>query len=251
MSRVLVLSHEAVAAELGHLGSWLEDRGHSVTRVYRETSPSLPDADVLVALGSPSSVAEGHCAAPAAREIALVDSWVTTGRPYLGICFGAQTLARATGGSVRRMSSTFRSYTALDVSERDVPALVVAGAVEPSARSLDLSGRWAVWHEDAITAPRHAERLAVLDRADSQPVVDGHGSAASPVTSRADMVFRIGDAWGLQPHIEFTSTIVERLARTVKVPEAAWRDLWEGLRDDEDGHRSRAWSVLDAVFEST
>lgn len=245
MPQVLVLSHEAVAAELGHLGSWLEDRGHSVTRVYRETSPSLPDADLLVALGSPSSVAEGHCAAPAAREIAMVESWVTSGRPYLGICFGAQTLARATGGSVRRMSSTFRAYTALDVS-----APVVARAVEPSAPSLDLSGRWAVWHEDAITAPRHAECLAALDRRDSQPAADGKGSEASRVASRADMVFRIGDAWGLQPHIEFTSAIVERLARTVKVPDVDWRDLWEGLRDDEEGHRSRAWSVLDAVFET-
>lgn len=224
MRRVLVLSHEEVAAELGHLGTWLEDRGHSVTRAYREAMTSLPDADLLIALGSPTSVADGHCAAPAAREIAMVESWVATGRPYMGICFGAQTLARATGGSVRRMASTFRAYTTLD------------RAVPESDQLVDLSGRWAVWHEDAITAPRTAKVVADLEHRDPQLGLFG-----------ADMVFRVGDAWGLQPHVEFTSRIVERLARQVGVPDADWRALWEGLRDDEDDHRRRAWTILDVV----
>lgn len=219
MRRVAVLSHRDVAHELGHLGTWLDDRGDEVIRVFREDDPTLPSGDLLVALGSPDSVALGHCRTPAEREIAFVEAWLASGRPYVGICFGAQTLARATGGAVHRMPATYRAYTALDhdVLDHDVNQSVASC----------LGGRWAVWHEDAIVAPDAAVRAAHLPHADA--------------------VFRVGRAWGLQPHVEFTSAIVERLARTVSVPETDWRGLWEGLRDDEEGHRTRAWSLFDAI----
>ena len=108
MTRIAVLSHRDVAHELGNLGSWIESRGWSLDRVYREDAPALPNADALVVLGSPTSVADGFCAAPAADEIEWVGEWLTSSRPYLGICFGAQVLARSTGGSVSRMDSTLR-----------------------------------------------------------------------------------------------------------------------------------------------
>jgi GMP synthase-like glutamine amidotransferase len=211
MTCLAVLSHREMAHELGNLGSWVEERNWSLCRVYREDSPALPDADALVVLGSPTSVAEGFCAAPAEQEIEWVREWRGSDRPYLGICFGAQVLARAEGGSVRRMERTHRIFSAFD----DV--------CEPT-----LDGRWAVWHEDAISAPNGAELLARLPHADA--------------------AFRIGSAWGVQPHIEFTADIVERLGRKFAVEEAKWRSLWEALRDSEDDHRRRAHDLLDRVF---
>ncbi len=208
MRSFAVLSHRDVAAELGHIGSWFEERDASVLRIFREDEPDLPDVDALIVLGSPCSVAEGHCLAPARREIEFVRTWIADDRPYLGVCFGAQALARAAGGSVSRMPTTFRAYTEL-VTETP-----------------ELSGRWAVWHEDAISAP----------------------TSASARLPHADAAFRVGRAWGVQPHVEFTSDIVERLARTVNVDESNWRTLWSDLRDDEVGHRSRAHALLDAIF---
>ncbi|MEY3340360.1 MAG: hypothetical protein RLZZ269_271 [Actinomycetota bacterium] len=208
MTSFAVLSHRDVASELGHIGTWLESRDARVARIFREDSPDLPDVDALIVLGSPTSVADGHCRAPARREIELIASWIASNRPYLGVCFGAQALACAAGGSVRRMNDTFRAYT------------------EVTTEHVNLGGRWAVWHEDAISAPG--------------------GSIAS--LPHADAAFRLGRAWGVQPHIEFTSDIVERLARAFGVDDGAWRPMWEALRDDEAGHERRTHRLLGEIF---
>ena len=127
-------------------------------------------------MGSPGSVADGYCTPPDAVEIALVGDWVGSGRPYLGLCFGAQVLAAATGGSVRRMATPFNGYVEMDLA-----------ADAPDA----LAGPWLTWHEDALTAPADSE---VLGRRD-----------------HADLAFRVGRAWGLQPHVEVTPDIAERM----------------------------------------
>jgi len=176
---------------------WLEARGFSLTRIYREDFHGIPEADLLIVLGSPNSVASGHCLPPAGAEIEAVSNWVATGKPYIGICFGAQVLACALGGSVSRMQNTFRGYV----------------EVEHSPTQSYLDGRWALWHEDAITAPANAEVLASLPH--------------------ADMVFRVGNAWGIQPHIEFDAGIVKRLAAAMEVSQGQWQVLHDELSADE------------------
>jgi GMP synthase (glutamine-hydrolysing) len=215
MKRAVVLSHRAVAHELGNIGTWFELRDYEVEHVYREDSPvSLDDVegDVLFVLGSPSSVADGHCLAPAQQEIDLVRKWVSGGRQFVGICFGAQVLACALGGSVRRMDQTFRAYTEMTLT--------------PSAPDV-VRGSWAVWHEDAITAPVGAEVMARLPHADT--------------------FFRVANAWGIQPHIEFTGDIVERLATTFKVDTPDVAALIDGLRASEADHTRRTHQLLDYI----
>jgi GMP synthase (glutamine-hydrolysing) len=213
--RAVVLSHRQVAAELGHIGDWLTEKGFGVERVHREDAPAVPDADLLVVLGSPNSVATGHCEPPALTEIALVKDWVERGRPYVGICFGAQVLARALGGSVRRMDTTYRAFAEVDCADEAPP---------------ELSGKWVLWHEDAITAPPDARVLARVPH--------------------ADVAFRRGNAIGLQPHIEFDSEIVERLARIVNIADDEWRPLRDALEREDANHATRARSLLDAVWLS-
>lgn len=219
MNRAIVLSHRAVAHELGNIGTWFELRDYEVTHVYREdiTEDSLVSLDhveggILFVLGSPSSVADGYCLAPAQQEIELVRQWVSGGRQFVGICFGAQVLACALGGSVRRMDQTFRAFTEMTLT--------------PSAPEV-VQGNWAVWHEDAITAPVGAEVMAQLPHADT--------------------LFRMGNAWGIQPHIEFTSEIVERLATTFKVDTPDVVALVDGLRSDETDHSQRTHELLDYI----
>jgi GMP synthase-like glutamine amidotransferase len=211
-SRAIVLSHRGVADELGHIGEWLSDSGMSIDRMYREDDPKIPDGDLLVVLGSPNSVASGHCLPPAQAEIEAVRAWVAADRPYVGVCFGAQVLARAFGGSVSRMERTYRDYIDFETAQ---------GA--PSV----LEGRWAVWHEDAITAPSGADVLARLPHADT--------------------VFRIGRAWGLQPHVEFDATIVRNLGDVVGIPEEQWLPLHRALSDDDAEHASRSRALLDHI----
>ena len=210
--KTVVLSHRGVADDLGHIGTWLTGRSASVVRVHREDSPAIPDADLLVVLGSPNSVAEGYCEAPAAAEIDAVRRWVAADRPYIGICFGAQVLAKALGGSVARMPRTYRDYVEFETAE---------------SAPCELAGRWAVWHEDAITAPADASVMARLPHSDT--------------------VFRSGRAWGIQPHIEFDASIVEHLARVVGLADDQWVGLRDALRADDSGHAARTHALLDRI----
>lgn len=215
MPKAVVLSHLDVADELGHIGAWLDDAGFSVTRISREHLPGTVDGDLLISLGSPDSVADGYMRQSAASEVDLVRRWVADDRPYIGVCFGAQVLACATGGSVRRMSSTFREYT---------PLVLADGSTR------HLGGAWSVWHEDAISAPVHAVVEASLPHADA--------------------VFNVGRAWGIQPHIEFDSDIVLRLVHKMSVKPGGWESLYEGLRADDAGHARRSHNLLTTISGS-
>ena len=213
MPRAVVLSHHDIAHALGHLGPWLDRRGFLVERVYRGEAQSIPDADLLIVMGSPTSVATGHCLAPAEDEIRLVKEWVESGRPYLGLCFGAQVLARALGGEVTRMEHTFRGYVDLSSNE---------------AADAGVTGSWVVWHDDAITAPPGAEVLAALPH--------------------ADLVFKVGNAWGLQPHIEVSPESLARMAIALGAPASAYDPLVTAVASDADPSPARVNQFLDAAF---
>jgi GMP synthase-like glutamine amidotransferase len=111
------------------------------------------------------------------------------------------------------MDQTFRAFTVMTLT--------------PSAPKV-VQGSWAVWHEDAITAPVGADVMARLPHADT--------------------VFRVGNAWGVQPHIEFTSDIVERLAMTFKVDTPDAVALVEGLRASDEEHTQRTHQLLDFII---
>lgn len=212
MPSAVVVSHDWIANELGHLEPWLDRHGFTVTRIHREQPTAIPAADLLIVLGSPGSVAGATCPAPANDEVAAVRDWVQQGRPFLGICFGAQALARACGGSVATMPRPFAGY---------VPISVDAGA--PAA----IGGPWTVWHNDGITAPGDAVLLGELDH--------------------AHLAFRIGRAWGLQPHIEVTAPVLERMLDALGVEPVEYGPVVERLRADAT-NAERAQALLDAFL---
>ena len=76
MPSAIVLSHQNVAHELSHLEPWLDRHGFQIRRIYREDRPVLDEADLLVVLGSPNSVASGYCEPPADAEITAVGEWI-------------------------------------------------------------------------------------------------------------------------------------------------------------------------------
>jgi GMP synthase-like glutamine amidotransferase len=216
MPRAVVLSHDWIAHELGHLEPWLVDSGFSIVRVYREERPSIPDGDLLIVMGSPHSVVPGFRDASADAEIDAVGAWVARDRPYLGLCFGAQVLATALGGSVQRMPREFSGYVPVDT---DTPHALLG------------NGPWTVWHNDGITAPPTSELLGSLDH--------------------ADLAFRVGRAWGLQPHIEVTAQTLERMAIALGATPEHYQPIVGALSDDSALNALRARALLEAFLEQT
>jgi hypothetical protein len=77
-----------IAHELGHL-SLVHRHGFTVTRSERPPLPARPAGRWDVPCGGRALHAARR------RGAALVGDWVGSGRPYLGLCFGAQVLAAA------------------------------------------------------------------------------------------------------------------------------------------------------------
>jgi GMP synthase-like glutamine amidotransferase len=175
MSAALVLQTQDNCPP-GLLDDWAASRGVTldVLRVDRwDRLPGPADYQLAVLLGSDASLAEP----PQGWVRRLVD-WVVevdlAGLPILGICFGAQVLAAALGGSVVRLSRPEHAW--IEVESRDharVPA-----------------GPWLSLHRDAILLPPHAVELAR----------NAHGTQA----------FSIRGHLGVQFHPEVTPSILSR-----------------------------------------
>ena len=142
---ILVLEHER-DAPAGLLEEWARERGHAlrvleVPGLRQWPAPTL--ADAVVSLGCERSV---HAAPPrwVAGELELLALAHADNVPVLGICFGAQALAVALGGQVRRADHLTVEWSLLDTHEQE----------------LIPQGPWLRWHEDVFTVPPGARELA-------------------------------------------------------------------------------------------
>ena len=149
--------------------------------------PSHDEVDGVIAMGGPMNVddVERHPALAAERE--WLAEAVAREMPVLGICLGAQLLARAMGAEVRRGTRPEIGFAHVDVHDPTDP---VIGGLAPSATVLH-------WHSDVFDLPEGATSLA-----------------SSPVTEH--QAFRRGNAWGVLFHPEADAALVEAW---LKVPE--------------------------------
>lgn len=152
--RALLLLHDHVSAggfvtgRLRELGWEVDER--IVVPPERFASPGVefdfPEPagyDLLIPAGAPWS-AYDDTLTWLGPELAWLRSAHGTGVPILAICFGAQALARALGGEVRRSPRPEIGYVGI---ETDDPSLVGPGP-------------WFQWHYDMFTPPPGAREIA-------------------------------------------------------------------------------------------
>jgi GMP synthase-like glutamine amidotransferase len=165
-------------APAGVLGTWASARGHELDVLRAPLVATWPDPrgfDAVVALGSDRSV---HASADAwiAAEVGFLRSAHEAGVPVLGLCFGAQALAAALGGSVLRAPRVEIGWITVEATA----AGEAVGALAP--------GPWFAWHEDTFSVPAGARELA--------------RTAVGP------QAFALGRSVGLQFHPEVDAAIV-------------------------------------------
>ena len=103
--------------------------------------------------------------------------------PVLGICLGAQLLARAWNGRIRPRTTGEYGFVPL--------ATLPAAATDQLVADVPDGARFMQWHDDTYDLPSDATLLLQGNRC-------------------ANQVWRIGNAtYGFQPHIEVTQTILE------------------------------------------
>lgn len=170
--RTALLIHHDSNSSVGLLGPIISEAGFTVKEhfICTELSSPVPDGglptldgvDLLVVLGSRWSVYdEESIGAWIGDEVELLRQADTRGIPTLGICFGAQALAAAFGGSVR--PGPFEEIGWVQVDPAPLPvehpsdnqaaaASQLAAAVAPA--------RWFQWHLDVFEPPPSATVLA-------------------------------------------------------------------------------------------
>jgi GMP synthase-like glutamine amidotransferase len=186
MSRCLVVQHIAPEKAFA-IEEALTAAGVAVETVRVFAGDPVPaevtGLDGLVVMGGPMSADSDEGFASRQAELALLSAAVAAGIPTLGVCLGAQLLAQAMGGSVRRGEAG---------PEIGWGVVELTDACSSDALFADVPSDLEVlqWHGDTFSLP------------------DGGVLLASNATY-ASQAFRIGPlAWGLQFHIEVEADAV-------------------------------------------
>jgi len=168
----------------------LDERGIPLHRVLVEREPELPDwrgFAGIVAMGGAMGAYEDASYPWLRAERQLIADAVAAGKPYWGVCLGAQLLAASLGATVAPGPGPELGVLSVTLTPEARSDPVFAGAPE---RFLSLQ-----WHGDTYELPAGALRLASSEAYEQQ-------------------AFVLGRAYALQFHLEVTSPLA-----------AAWMEI--------------------------
>ena len=215
-------AHEGPAA----FADWATARGHDTTTYPLYADPSLPapdDFDTLVVLGGGMSVDDGDVHPWLEPERGLIRAALAAGRPVIGICLGAQQLARALGATV------------FPNGEREVGFWNIRRV--DNALPLPATQTVCHWHGDTFSLPEGATLLAASDACRNQVFVTGDGLGL-----------------GLQCHLEATPQWVDACCTHdagYLIP-GRWMQDAARMRSERTAYpqmHAALFTLLDAFFE--
>ena len=202
-NRILFIVHQT-SSDPGHLGKVAQEFGFEpiICRHYSgEPLPrNLDDYAAAVLFGGPMSANDDHL--PFIRaELDWLDVQLKANKPFLGICLGAQMLARVLGGTVMPHKDGFHEIGFYKVT------------AQPAGKDLfDDEQYFYQWHSEGFSLP------------------SGNGSIQNLATSELfeNQAFRLGNAYGVQFHPEITDAMLNNwitmVAHRMVLPGAQARD---------------------------
>ncbi len=210
--KILVFQHVPFEP-LGTLDPQLKEFGFRIRYVnfirQPKAWPALDKYQALIVLGGPMNSDQIDSYPNLVTEVEIIREAVERDMSVLGICLGAQLLAKALGGEVSR--NAVREIGWYDVE------LTGEGSKDPVLSAFAEHQEVFQWHEDGISLPPGAIHLA--------------GSDLSPVQA-----FRYGEhAYGFQFHLEASRSLIDRWL-TVPVHQA----ILDEERGQFDAHSIRA-----------
>lgn len=126
------------------------------------------EPDLLVVLGGPIGAYEEARYPFLDAEIRTIGARLSAGKPVLGICLGAQLMARALGAQVAPMGIKEIGYAPISLCDEAPDALLAPLATTPVLH----------WHGDRFAIPDGASRLARSALCDNQAFLLGRHALA-------------------------------------------------------------------------
>ncbi len=229
MRRLLVFQHVPFEI-LGIFHPMLKDRGFRIRYVnfarHPEARPKVGNYNGLIVLGGPMNVDQQDAFPHLAFEVEAIRQAMDRGMPVLGICLGAQLIARANGATVAPGPAPEIGWYDIDSTP--------AAADDPVLAPLAGRRRIFQWHSDVAELPANAVHLA---------------SSADC----ANQAFRIGErTYGFQFHLEVDQPLIERWLN-VPVHREELADLRgqidpDVIRSETQIHIAESYALGEAVF---
>ncbi len=176
-------------------------RVRTVKPLAGQELPGLEEVAGVVAMGGPMNVDELDRFPALAAEREWLAAAVAAATPVLGICLGAQLLARALGAEVRPGERKEIGFAAVEVHDAEDPVL---GGLAPGVEALH-------WHGDVFELPDGARPLA------SSALTEHQAFRAGPD----------GNAWGVLFHPEADLALLEAWLEVPTMVEEAVAALGE------------------------
>jgi GMP synthase (glutamine-hydrolysing) len=169
----------------GSLGTFLQAEGARLHVVRLHDGDTLPEhvegLDAVISMGGPMNVYEEEKYPYLRDETIFLRKAIDAGLPILGVCLGAQMIAKASGAQVTRSPKEEVGWGLVHVTD--------AGSSDVLFHGLPRTLEVFQWHGDMFHIPETGTLLA-----------DG--------TDCPHQAFRVRNAFGLQFHVEVTADIL-------------------------------------------
>lgn len=184
MKKLLALRHVHFE-DLGILAPEFINQGYDISYIDAPTANfsqyNPADYDLMVVLGAPIGAFDEAVYPFIHQELTFIQQYLSAGKPILGICLGAQYLARLLAAEVTTMGVKEIGFASIQ--------LTPAGKASPLAHLADVPVLH--WHGDQFAVPKNAQLLA--------------STATCP-----NQAFAVGDnLLALQFHLEANPTAIE------------------------------------------
>lgn len=202
---------------LGHLGEFLEAnrmeyRSYVYSQVDETIHDALSDASRIILLGSPDSV--NNHDNPWLHEMErAIKGQIEAGTPMLGICFGAQLLASASGQRVTALEEPRVGFRQI-------------GNDSGSA----YAGNWLCFHEEHVRSPGSIHAL-----------LNDHDTVYA---------FRNRNAIGLQFHPEMDVPTIERILSELPEDHPHGGKLRRSIVEFDASSKQRSFRLFDEIFRA-